>query len=142
MFDWVAASARTAEASFDEENGFRHRFRYLDGVPLNDANFDLEVNVLEYREHAPDGSVLHFSRVTVLPVDNTNLTTLMRGARARWKIETLEDRKRDLQHPQEPRRSLRAQLRSRQTVSQHRTQAPDDAGVSDRSDPTALLPAV
>jgi hypothetical protein len=87
LFDWVAASARTAEASFDEENGFRHRFRYLDGVPLNDANFDLEVNVLEYREHAPDGSVLHFSRVTDLPVDNTNLTTLMRGARARWKIE-------------------------------------------------------
>lgn len=30
-------------------------------VPLNDANFDLEVNFYEYWEHAPDGSVIHFS---------------------------------------------------------------------------------
>jgi hypothetical protein len=42
----VAASAHTTEASFGEENGFRHRFRYLNGVPLNDANFDLKVNFL------------------------------------------------------------------------------------------------
>ncbi|MFB1488902.1 MULTISPECIES: hypothetical protein [unclassified Thiocapsa] len=56
-------------------------------MPLNDANFDLEVNFLEYREHAPDGSVTHFSWVTDIPVEDTNLMTLMRGARARWKIE-------------------------------------------------------
>ena len=56
LFDWVAASERTAEASFSDAKGFRHRFRYLNGVPLNDANFDLEVNFLEYWEHAPDSS--------------------------------------------------------------------------------------
>lgn len=87
LFDWVAASEHTTEASFSEENGFRHRFRYLNKVPLNDANFDLEVNFLEYWEHAPDGSVTHFSWVTDLPVEDSNLMTLMRGARARWKIE-------------------------------------------------------
>jgi hypothetical protein len=42
---------------------------------------------LEYWEHAPDGSVTHFSWVTDLPVDDSNLMSLMRGARARWKIE-------------------------------------------------------
>jgi hypothetical protein len=87
LFDWVAASEQTAEASFSDEKGFRHRFRYLNVVPLNDANFDLEVNFLAYWEHAPDGSVTHFSWVTDIPVDNSNLMTLMRGARARWKIE-------------------------------------------------------
>jgi hypothetical protein len=50
LFDWVAASERTTEASFSEENGFRN------GVPLNDANFDLEVNFLASWEHAPDSS--------------------------------------------------------------------------------------
>jgi hypothetical protein len=63
------------------------RFRYLNGVPLNDTHFDLEVNFLEYWEHTPNGSVQHFSWVTDLPVDDSNRMTLMRGARARWKIE-------------------------------------------------------
>ena len=56
-------------------------------APLNDANFDLEVNFLEYWEHAPDGTVTHFAWVTDIPIDEVNLMTLMRGGRARWKIE-------------------------------------------------------
>ena len=87
LFDWVAATPETAEATFTDEKGFRHRFRYLNGAPLNDANFDLEVNFLEYWEHAPDGTVTHFSWVTDIPLHENNLMTLMRGARARWKIE-------------------------------------------------------
>ena len=87
LFDWVAATPQTAEATFTDEKGFRHRFRYLNGAPLNDANFDLEVNFLEYWEHAPDGTVTHFSWVTDIPIHDNNLMTLMRGARARWKIE-------------------------------------------------------
>ncbi len=87
LFDWVAASEHTTAARFSEENGFRHRCRYLNGVPLNDTHFDLEVNFLEYGEHAPDGGVIHWSWVTDIPVDNRNLMTLMRGARARWNIE-------------------------------------------------------
>ena len=87
LFDWVAATPETAEATFTNEKGFRHRFRYLNGAPLNDANFDLEVNFLEYWEHAPDGTVTHFSWVTDIPIHENNLMTFMRGARARWKIE-------------------------------------------------------
>ncbi|WP_147431214.1 hypothetical protein [Thiocapsa rosea] len=86
LFDRVAASsAPTTEARRSEENGFRHPLRYLNGVPLNDANFDLEVNVLEYSEHAPDVNIVHFFWVTDIPVDNSNLMPLMQGARARWK---------------------------------------------------------
>ena len=87
LFDWVTATPETAEVTFTDEKGLRHRFRYLNGAPLNDANFDLEVNFLEYWEHAPDGTVTHFSWVTDIPIHENNLMTLMRGARARWKIE-------------------------------------------------------
>jgi len=87
LFDWVDASEQTATTTLGDPRGYRHRFRYLNAAPLNDANFDLEVNFLEYWEHAPDGTVTHFAWVTDMPIDNDNLMTLMRGARARWKIE-------------------------------------------------------
>ena len=87
LFDWVGASERTTEVTLTEEGGYRHRLRYLNGVPLNDTHFELEVNFLEYWEQAPDGAVQHFSWVTDLPIDELNLMTLMRGGRARWKIE-------------------------------------------------------
>lgn len=87
LFDWVAGTPATREVEFTDAKSVRHRFRYLNGAPLNDANFDLEVNFLEYWEHTPDGKVTHFSWVTDIPIDDGNLMTLMRGARARWKIE-------------------------------------------------------
>jgi hypothetical protein len=87
LFDWVAATPQTAEVTLTDQAGVRHRFRYLNDAPLNDANFELEVNFLEYWEHAPDGSVIHFAWVTDIPITDRNLMTLMRGARARWKIE-------------------------------------------------------
>jgi hypothetical protein len=87
LFDWVETSEQTSETTFTDESGARHRFRYLNGAPLNDANFELEVNFLEYWEQLPDGRVTHFAWVTDIPIDETNLMTLMRGARARWKIE-------------------------------------------------------
>jgi hypothetical protein len=48
LFDWVAATPETREVELTDAEGVRHRFRYLNGAPLNDANFDLEVNFLEY----------------------------------------------------------------------------------------------
>jgi hypothetical protein len=87
LFEWVAATEQTAETTLTDQRGSRHRFRYLNGAPLNEANFELEVNFLEYWEHAPDGTVTHFAWVTDIPINDRNLMILMRGARARWKIE-------------------------------------------------------
>ena len=78
---------------------------YLNKAPLNDANFDLEINFVEYWEKHPDGRKQRFSWVTDLPVGDHNLMEIMRAGRARW-------RERDLQHPEEPRLQLRTQLRS------------------------------
>lgn len=87
LFDWVTRTPSTATYRYTDEHGVHHRFRYLNGVPLNEANFELEINFLEYWQHAPQGAVQHFSWVTDIPLHPDNLMSVMRGARARWKIE-------------------------------------------------------
>jgi len=71
----------------DEENSeMTHRFSFLNQVPLNESNPDLLVNFLEYWEITPD-KVQHFSWVTDFTVTKKNAYVIMRGGRARWKIE-------------------------------------------------------
>ena len=70
-----------------DAQGVHHRFRYLNDVPLNDTHFELEVNFLEYWETRPNGKTQRFSWVTDLPIDDAHVMALMRGARARWRIE-------------------------------------------------------
>ena len=64
-----------------------HQFRCLNGVPLNQANLDLHVNVIDYWQHSEGKKSLHFSWVTDFTVTRENVYALMRGGRARWKIE-------------------------------------------------------
>jgi len=71
----------------DEATGMRHRFVLASDVPLNESNLDVVVNFLEYWEIHPDGRTQHFSWVTDLPLDRETAPTIMRGGRARWKIE-------------------------------------------------------
>ncbi len=87
LFDWVNTTVGTKTYEFIDDKGIKHNFRPLNGVPLNDANFDLEVNFLEYWEHHPSGKTQHFSWVTDITITPENLMQLMRAGRARWKIE-------------------------------------------------------
>ncbi|MCP4273185.1 MAG: transposase [Gammaproteobacteria bacterium] len=87
LFDWVDNTSTTMTHEQVDEKGVRHRFRYLNHAPLNDANFELEVNFLEYWEVKPNGRTTHFSWVTDILITQDNLMQLMRGARARWKVE-------------------------------------------------------
>lgn len=86
LFDWVANTPTTQTREMTDEQGVLHRFRYLNQAPLNETHFDTEVNFLEYWETKPSGQQ-HFTWVTDIPITSENLMTLMRGARARWKIE-------------------------------------------------------
>ena len=63
-----------------------HRFRFVNDVPLNGSHADVRVNFIEYWEIGDD-KVQHFSWVTDLRVNKRNVFRLMRGGRARWKIE-------------------------------------------------------
>ena len=87
LFEWVNSAPSVEHQEFTDENDIRHEFRYLNGVPLNDTHFDLEVNFLEYWEKRPNGKKQRFSWVTDLPINEENAMQLMRAGRARWKIE-------------------------------------------------------
>src|SRR6516165_3488564 len=70
----------------DRTAGVVHRFRFVHDVPLNASRSDVRVNFMEYWEIGKD-MVQHFSWVTNLRVSKRNVYQLMRGGRARWKME-------------------------------------------------------
>lgn len=63
-----------------------HFFRFTNGMPLNESNKDLLVNVLEYWEEGGK-KPQHFCWVTDFTITKDNVYDIMRGGRARWKIE-------------------------------------------------------
>ena len=83
----TAAKAGTTIELCVQKDDVPHRFRCLNEVALNESNQDVIVNVLEYWEIQADGASQHFSWVTDIPITRENAFHLMRGGRARWKIE-------------------------------------------------------
>ena len=72
----------------DPETGLRQRFRFVSDMPLNESHGDLRVNFLECWEWDKDkDQVQHFSWVTDLRVNKGTVYQIMRGGRARWRIE-------------------------------------------------------
>src|SRR6266852_4361785 len=90
LFEQVEAAEQAGRVTYydrdDPETGLRHRFRFVSDVPLNASNADLRVNFLECWEWNQD-QVQHFSWVTDLRVNKGTAYQLMRGGRARWRIE-------------------------------------------------------
>ena len=76
----------TSYERHDRATGVIHRFRFVNDLPLNASHPDVQVNFIEYWEMGP-AKVQHFSWVTDLRVSTRNVYHLMRGGRARWKIE-------------------------------------------------------
>lgn len=87
LFDTVDVSEKTQYYEFRDEKGFLHQFRYLNDVALNKSNPDIRVNFLEYMQTDPKGKETRFSWVTNIQVTQANVFALMKGGRARWKIE-------------------------------------------------------
>ncbi|MEA1937367.1 MAG: transposase [Patescibacteria group bacterium] len=88
LFTHVAEAQKRGEVTEFEiiEEKIVHRFRYLNQVPLNESNQDTLVNFIEYWEIFPE-KTQHFSWVTDFTIAKENAYKLMRGGRARWKIE-------------------------------------------------------
>src|SRR5437588_1718403 len=90
LFQQVEAAEHAGRVTYYERHdraaGLVHRFRFINDVPLNASNPDVRVNFIEYWEMS-DNKVQHFSWVTDLWVNKRNVFHLMRGGRARWKIE-------------------------------------------------------
>lgn len=102
LFDWIKDLKPIAH-QYTDDVGTQHEFHAYTDVPLNDANYDYRVNVLEYWETKKDGRKQHFSWVTKLPLTPNNVYEVMRTGRARWKVEnetfnTLKNQGYNFQH--------------------------------------------
>jgi hypothetical protein len=72
-----------------------HHFRYTNAILLNDSDVRTTVNYIEYWETTQwvgkggrlEEKKVHFSWVTDFTVTHHNVMQIMRGGRARWKIE-------------------------------------------------------
>lgn len=86
LFDWVAASSSDIKESTDVD-GNQHKFSYVNDAPLNASNEDVRINFLEHWETRPNGKVIHHTWVTNVALTDGNVTQVMKGGRARWKVE-------------------------------------------------------
>jgi len=94
LFNFVqdaVQDGRTIEFTIEDKDNsdITHRFRILNNVPLNYSNQELKVNFIEYWEYSgkKDKVTYHNTWVTDFTLSKKNAYTIMRGGRARWKIE-------------------------------------------------------
>jgi hypothetical protein len=71
----------------DAATGVIHSYLFANGLTLNEANQDVEVNFLKYMEMHPDGEEHEWTWVVDLPLTKANVPLVMRGGRTRWRIE-------------------------------------------------------
>jgi hypothetical protein len=91
LFNYVESSDKkglVTEFAYKDENDpdTTHSFKFINGVPLNQSNQDVLVNYLEYRE-ITDKRTRLFSWITDFTITMDNAYQIMKGGRARWKIE-------------------------------------------------------
>jgi Transposase DDE domain len=90
LFQQVQEAEQDGRVTYAERHdraaGVMHRFRFINDVPLNESNTHVRVNFIEYWE-TRENKLQHFSWVTDLRVSKRTVYHLMRGGRARWKIE-------------------------------------------------------
>ena len=63
-----------------------HKFKWQNGLELNASNPGCIVNMLEYWE-IKEKKTKHFAWITDIPLKRENVVNIMKGGRARWKIE-------------------------------------------------------
>jgi hypothetical protein len=86
LFDWFEKSEK--ETLTITRGEVIHQFRFINGIPLNGANLGkIDVNFLEYTEIKKGKKTAFFTWITDLKITSQNVEQIMRGARARWKIE-------------------------------------------------------
>jgi hypothetical protein len=88
LFEQVALARQEGRTTEYERRsgGVDHRFSFVNQMPLNKSNPDILVNFVEYWEIGKD-KTQHFCWVTDFTITKLNVFTIMRGGRARWKVE-------------------------------------------------------
>jgi len=71
----------------DADTGIRHSYLFVNEVSLNEANKEILVNFLHYVQVDPNEVHHEWSWVVDLELTEANVYQVMRGGRARWRIE-------------------------------------------------------
>lgn len=87
LFERLVSSEKSEYYEMKDEKGAFHQFHFLNNTALNKSHPDVMVNVLEYRQTTEQGKELNMSWVTNIRITKKNAYQIMRGGRARWKIE-------------------------------------------------------
>jgi len=90
MMEWVQEQKQMGEAltlQYQDQKGRQHIYQWINEVPLNGNHDTCLVNYFEYQLVVNGKITYHNSWVTDMPVDKENVQYLVRGGRARWKIE-------------------------------------------------------
>ena len=95
---WMNHHEVTESVGIDLKKKRTHTFNYINGMAIdNESSLEIKVNFLDYRERTEwvDGKgrkkieEKHFTWVTDLHLDKKTVFKVMRGARCRWKIESV-----------------------------------------------------
>jgi hypothetical protein len=70
-----------------DKDAVEHYYEWTNQLWLCESACDVVVNVMFYEERKPNGEVKKWSWITDLKLSQRNVHKVMRGGRARWKIE-------------------------------------------------------
>jgi hypothetical protein len=91
LFQWVNELIQLGEggnSKFTDSKGRRHCYQWINTVPLNGTKDVDDVNFFQYQIVSKDNKVTYRnSWVTDFTIDQSNVVMLVKGGRARWKIE-------------------------------------------------------
>jgi hypothetical protein len=81
------ASGQVKELRMFDPQGIKHYFAWTGGLCLCESAVDVRVNYLLYEQTDKQGQITRWSWVTNIPLNARSVEPVMRGGRARWKIE-------------------------------------------------------
>jgi hypothetical protein len=91
LFEHVCARQEQQAFEFvedvDAKTAVRRSYLWIGDLPLNESHADVRVNFLHLVELESDGTQREWTWVTDLVVNGSNVRSLARAARARWRIE-------------------------------------------------------
>ena len=90
MMEWVCEQEQLGEVShweYTDQKTRQHHYRWINKIPLNGKEKTCWVNYFEYSLIVKGKKTYHNSWVTDIEVDRGNVKQLVKGGRARWKIE-------------------------------------------------------
>ena len=86
--DELDKAGQVVRYQYTDEKGYRHWFRFVNDVSINKSHKETLVNYLEYIEIDPRGNKKYVNTwITDIKLTRENVAKVMRGGRARWKIE-------------------------------------------------------